>query len=180
MTLKIAPSLLSADFAALGAEIAAVEQGGADCCTWTSWTAISFRTSRWARPSWRSIRRVARVPLDVHLMIEEPDRYIAAFVDAGASMISVHVEVLPHLHRTLQLIKSLGAKAGVAINPATPRQRDRGSGGRCGPCAGHVGQSRVSGARLSSREASLRSGPSANCSMPRATGRPSKSMGVWT
>jgi ribulose-phosphate 3-epimerase len=60
------------------------------------------------------------VPLDVHLMIEDPDRYIEAFVLAGAAMISVHVEVLPHLHRTIQLIKQLGAKAGVAINPATP------------------------------------------------------------
>jgi ribulose-phosphate 3-epimerase len=63
---------------------------------------------------------VATVPLDVHLMIEEPDRYLDAFVEAGAAMISVHLEVLPHLHRTLQAIKELGAKAGVAINPSTP------------------------------------------------------------
>jgi ribulose-phosphate 3-epimerase len=71
-------------------------------------------------PVLRSIRKVARVPLDVHLMIEDPDRFLDAFVEAGAAMISVHFEVLPHLHRTLQAIKHLGAKAGVAINPSTP------------------------------------------------------------
>ncbi len=68
----------------------------------------------------RSLKRVARVPLDVHLMITDPDRYAEAFVAAGASMLSVHVEVLPHLNRTLAFIKELGAKAGVAINPSTP------------------------------------------------------------
>ena len=71
-------------------------------------------------PVLKAIRRVATVPLDVHLMIEEPDRYIEAFVEAGASQISVHAEVLPHLHRTIQFIKSFGVRAGVAINPATP------------------------------------------------------------
>jgi ribulose-phosphate 3-epimerase len=71
-------------------------------------------------PVVRSIRKVARVPLDVHLMIEEPDRYIEAFVRAGAAMISVHVEVVPHLHRIIHAIKELGAKAGVALNPSTP------------------------------------------------------------
>jgi ribulose-phosphate 3-epimerase len=68
----------------------------------------------------RSLKRVARTPLDVHLMISDPDRYIDAFRDAGASMISVHVEVLPHLHRTIHAIKALGAKAGVVLNPSTP------------------------------------------------------------
>ena len=67
-----------------------------------------------------SIRKVAKVPLDVHLMIEDPDRYLEAFVRAGAAMITVHLEVLPHLHRTIQHIKELGARAGVAINPSTP------------------------------------------------------------
>jgi ribulose-phosphate 3-epimerase len=81
---------LSADFAALGAAVAAAE------------------------------RRVARVPLDVHLMITDPDRYIDAFAEAGASMMSVHVEVLPHLHRTVHAIKALGVKAGVVLNPSTP------------------------------------------------------------
>jgi ribulose-phosphate 3-epimerase len=68
----------------------------------------------------RSLKRVTRLPLDVHLMISEPDRYIDAFRDAGASMMSVHVEVLPHLHRTVQAIKALGARAGVVLNPSTP------------------------------------------------------------
>jgi len=67
-----------------------------------------------------SIRKVARIPLDVHLMLEDPDRYIEAFVRAGAALISVHAEVLPHLHRTIQHIKELGARAGVALNPSTP------------------------------------------------------------
>jgi ribulose-phosphate 3-epimerase len=71
-------------------------------------------------PVVRSVKRVASVPLDVHLMITDPDRYIEAFVDAGASMVSVHVEVLPHLHRTVHAIKALGVRAGVVLNPATP------------------------------------------------------------
>jgi ribulose-phosphate 3-epimerase len=120
MPLKIAPSLLSADFARLGAEIAAVEQGGADLLHVDIMDGHFVPNLTMGPPVVHSIKRVATVPLDVHLMIEEPDRYIATFVEAGAAMISVHVEVLPHLHRTLQLIKSLGTKAGVAINPATP------------------------------------------------------------
>ncbi len=71
-------------------------------------------------PVVRSLKKVAKVPLDVHLMIQDPDRYAEDFVNAGAAMLSVHVEVLPHLHRSIQYIKSLGAKAGVAINPSTP------------------------------------------------------------
>jgi ribulose-phosphate 3-epimerase len=68
----------------------------------------------------KSIKRVARVPLDVHLMITDPDKYAEAFVQAGADMVSVHVEVLPHLHRSVTFIKSLGVKAGVVLNPSTP------------------------------------------------------------
>jgi ribulose-phosphate 3-epimerase len=120
MTLKIAPSLLSADFARLGAEIASAEQGGADLLHVDVMDGHFVPNLTMGPPVVKSIKRVATVPLDVHLMIEEPDRYIPTFVECGAAMISVHVEVLPHLHRTLQLIKSLGAKAGVAINPATP------------------------------------------------------------
>jgi ribulose-phosphate 3-epimerase len=71
-------------------------------------------------PVVRAIKRVATRPLDVHLMIEEPDRYIADFVNAGANMVSVHVEAVPHLHRTVHLIKKQGARAGVVLNPATP------------------------------------------------------------
>ena len=71
-------------------------------------------------PVVRAVKRVAKVPLDVHLMISDPDRYAEAFVEAGASMLSVHVEVLPHLHRSISFIKSLGVKAGVVLNPSTP------------------------------------------------------------
>lgn len=120
MPVKIAPSLLSADFAALGEEIAAAEHGGADLLHVDIMDGHFVPNLTMGPPVVRSIKRVAHVPLDVHLMIEDPDRYIETFVEAGASMISVHVEVLPHLHRTLQLIKSLGVKAGVAINPSTP------------------------------------------------------------
>jgi ribulose-phosphate 3-epimerase len=119
-TVRIAPSILGSDFAALGAGIAQIERGGADLIHVDVMDGHFVPNITIGVPVVRSISRVARVPLDVHLMIEEPDRYIEAFVRAGAGMISVHAEVLPHLHRTIQLIKSLGAKAGVAINPATP------------------------------------------------------------
>jgi len=120
MPLLIAPSLLSADFAALGAEIAAAEAGGADLLHVDVMDGHFVPNLSIGIPVVRAIKRVARVPLDVHLMIQDPDRYIEAFVEAGASRISVHVEVLPHLHRTLQFIKSFGVKAGPAINPSTP------------------------------------------------------------
>ena len=120
MTVRIAASILSADFSALGAAIAAAERGGADLIHVDIMDGHFVPNLTMGPPVVRSISRVAKVPLDVHLMIEEPDRYIEAFVRAGAAMISVHVEVLPHLHRTVQAIKELGAKAGVALNPATP------------------------------------------------------------
>jgi ribulose-phosphate 3-epimerase len=120
MPLKIAPSLLSANFAALDRDIAAAERGGADLLHVDVMDGHFVPNLTIGPPVVRAIRKVARVPLDVHLMIEEPDRYIQAFVDAGAAMVSVHVEVLPHLHRTLQFIRGFGVKAGVAINPSTP------------------------------------------------------------
>lgn len=120
MTVRIAPSILSADFTILGQQIAAAERGGADLIHVDVMDGHFVPNLSIGVPVVRSIRKVATVPLDVHLMIEEPDRYLDAFVDAGAGMISVHLEVLPHLHRTLQAIKELGAKAGVAINPSTP------------------------------------------------------------
>ena len=120
MTVRIAPSILSADFTILGAQIAAVERGGADLIHVDVMDGHFVPNLSIGVPVVKSIRKVAHVPLDVHLMIEEPDRYLEAFVKAGAAMISVHVEVLPHLHRTLQAIKELGAKAGVALNPSTP------------------------------------------------------------
>jgi ribulose-phosphate 3-epimerase len=120
MAIKIAPSLLSADFASLGAQIRAVESGGADLLHVDIMDGHFVPNLSMGPPVVLSIKKVAKVPLDVHLMIEEPDRYIPAFVESGASMISVHVEVLPHLNRTLQLIRSLHVRAGVAINPSTP------------------------------------------------------------
>ena len=120
MTVRIAPSILSADFTVLGAQIAAAERGGADLIHVDVMDGHFVPNLSIGVPVVRSIRKVVTVPLDVHLMIEEPDRYLEAFVQAGAGMISVHVEVLPHLHRTLQAIKELGAKAGVALNPSTP------------------------------------------------------------
>ena len=117
---RIAPSILSADFAALGAGIAAVEQGGADLIHVDVMDGHFVPNITIGPPVVKSVKRVARVPLDVHLMITDPDRYAEAFVDAGADMLSVHVEVLPHLHRTVTFIKSLGVKAGVVLNPSTP------------------------------------------------------------
>ena len=116
----IAPSILSADFAALGRDIAAVERGGADLIHIDVMDGHFVPNITIGPPVVRAIRKVATRPLDVHLMIEEPDRYIDAFVEAGASMISVHVEVLPHLHRTLGYLKKAGVKAGAVINPSTP------------------------------------------------------------
>jgi ribulose-phosphate 3-epimerase len=120
MTVLIAPSILSADFAALGDAIAAVERGGADLIHVDVMDGHFVPNITIGVPVVKSLRRIATVPLDVHLMIEEPDRYIDAFAEAGAAMMSVHVEVLPHLHRTIHAIKKLGVKAGVVLNPATP------------------------------------------------------------
>ena len=118
--IRIAPSILSADFAALGAAIAAAEKGGADLIHVDVMDGHFVPNITIGPPVVKSIKRVARVPLDVHLMITDPDRYAEAFVDAGADMLSVHVEVLPHLHRSITLIKSLGIKAGAVLNPSTP------------------------------------------------------------
>jgi len=120
VSVLIAPSILSADFAALGDAIAAAERGGADFIHVDVMDGHFVPNITVGPPVVKSLRRVAAVPLDVHLMIEEPDRHIEAFADAGAAMISVHVEVAPHLHRTVHAIKALGAKAGVVLNPATP------------------------------------------------------------
>jgi ribulose-phosphate 3-epimerase len=116
----IAPSILAADFAALGTAIGMAEAGGADLIHVDVMDGHFVPNITIGVPVVRSLKKIAKVPLDVHLMIEEPDRFAEAFVEAGASMISVHVEVLPHLHRTLQYVKSLGAKIGVALNPSTP------------------------------------------------------------
>jgi ribulose-phosphate 3-epimerase len=120
VSVRIAPSILSADFAALGDAIAAVERGGADLIHVDVMDGHFVPNITIGPPVVKSIKRVARIPLDVHLMITDPDLFLEAFVQAGAAMISVHVEVLPHLHRTVHAIKALGAKAGVVLNPSTP------------------------------------------------------------
>ena len=116
----LAPSILSADFAKLGDAVAAVERGGADLIHVDVMDGHFVPNITIGPPVVKSLKRVANVPLDVHLMITDPDKYIGPFADAGASMISVHVEVLPHLHRTIHAIQALGAKAGVVLNPSTP------------------------------------------------------------
>ena len=118
--IQIAPSVLSADFAALGRDIAAAERGGADLIHVDVMDGHFVPNITIGPPVVRAIKRIATRPLDVHLMIEEPDRYIEAFVAAGAAMISVHVEAVPHLHRTISFIKASGARAGAVINPSTP------------------------------------------------------------
>jgi ribulose-phosphate 3-epimerase len=120
VSVLIAPSILSADFAALGDAVAAVQRGGADLIHVDVMDGHFVPNITIGVPVVKSLRRIARVPLDVHLMIEQPDRYLDAFASAGAAMISVHAEVLPHLHRTVHAIKACGVKAGVVINPATP------------------------------------------------------------
>jgi ribulose-phosphate 3-epimerase len=120
VTIQLAPSILSADFAALGRDIAAAERGGADLIHVDVMDGHFVPNITIGPPVVKAIGRVATKPLDVHLMIEEPDRYIEAFAQAGAAMISVHVEAVPHLHRTLAFIRSFGLKAGAVLNPATP------------------------------------------------------------
>ena len=116
----LAPSILSADFTHLGEELAACESAGAD------WIHVDVMDGHFVPNITmgpfvvEACRRTTNLPLDVHLMIEKPERHIEAFAKAGAGNITVHVEACPHLHRTLQQIKSLGCKAGVGLNPGTP------------------------------------------------------------
>ena len=117
---ELAPSILSADFSRLAEEIAAAERGGGTVIHCDVMDGHFVPNITIGPPVVAALKRVTKLPLDVHLMISEPDRYLEAFRDAGAAMITVHAEVLPHLHRTLTHIRSLGAKAGVAINPSTP------------------------------------------------------------
>ena len=120
MSIKIAPSILSADFARLADGIAEAEEGGAD------WIHVDVMDGHFVPnitigvPVVAAIRKVTDLPLDVHLMIEKPERYVDAFADAGADWLTVHQEASVHLHRTIQAIRQRGMKAGVSINPATP------------------------------------------------------------
>jgi ribulose-phosphate 3-epimerase len=118
--IKIAPSILSADFSKLGEEIKDVERGGADYIHVDVMDGHFVPNITIGPLIVEAIRPVTKLPLDVHLMIENPDQYIEAFAKAGADYITVHVEASKHLHRTIQLIKSFGVKAGVVLNPATP------------------------------------------------------------
>lgn len=118
--IKIAPSILSADFAKLGEEIKDVERGGADYIHVDVMDGHFVPNITIGPLIVEAIRPVTKLPLDVHLMIENPDQYIEEFARAGADYITVHVEACKHLHRTIGLIKSLGVKAGVVLNPATP------------------------------------------------------------
>ncbi|WP_047984926.1 ribulose-phosphate 3-epimerase [Ornithinibacillus californiensis] len=119
---KIAPSILSADFAKLGEEIKEVEQGGADYIHVDVMDGNFVPNITIGPLIVEAINPIATIPLDVHLMIENPDQYISSFANAGASIITVHQEATVHLHRTIQLIKANGVKAGVAINPGTPAE----------------------------------------------------------
>jgi ribulose-phosphate 3-epimerase len=118
--IEIAPSILSADFTRLGEDIRAVEAGGATVLHVDVMDGKFVPNITIGLPVVKSIARVAKIPLDCHLMIEEPSRYAVQFVEAGASMVSVHVEADVHLHRTLTAIRQAGGQAGIAINPATP------------------------------------------------------------
>jgi ribulose-phosphate 3-epimerase len=118
--IQIAPSILSANFLDLGREVAAVERGSASLIHIDVMDGHFVPNITIGQPVVRAIKTVATCPLDVHLMIEDPDRYVDEFVDAGANMLSVHVEVTPHLHRTIAHIKSLGVRAGAVLNPSTP------------------------------------------------------------
>ena len=118
--IMIAPSLLSADFARLGDAVAQAERGDADMIHFDVMDGHFVPNITMGPPVLKSLARIARLPIDVHLMIAHPDRYVEAFVDAGAASITVHAEAAVHLHRVVHLIKSLGTKAGVALNPATP------------------------------------------------------------
>jgi len=120
MPIRIAPSILSADFGRLADEVRAVEAAGAD------WIHVDVMDGRFVPNITigplvvEAMRKATRLPIDAHLMIVEPERYVEAFAKAGADLISVHAEVSPHLHRTIQAIRAAGARPSVALNPSTP------------------------------------------------------------
>ncbi len=119
-SMMIAPSILSADFARLGEEIASVEKAGAEVIHVDVMDGHFVPNITIGPLVVKAVRRITDLPLDVHLMISDPDQYLEDFAKAGADWITVHVEASTHLHRTIQQIKNLGKKAGVVLNPATP------------------------------------------------------------
>lgn len=128
---KILPSLLSCDFSRLADEVAAVEAAGADLLHLDVMDGHFVPNLTMGPMIVQAIKRHARIPLDVHLMIESPDRYVSDYARAGADYLTVHVEACPHLHRTLQLIAQQGARPGVALNPHTPAMMVEGVLSEC-------------------------------------------------
>lgn len=117
---RIAPSILTADFARLADEVLRVEKGGADLIHIDVMDGHFVPNLTVGPPIVEALRKVTKLPLDVHLMMTNPDAFISEFANAGADYLTVHVETCPHLHRTVQSVKERGIKAGVALNPATP------------------------------------------------------------
>ena len=120
MTVRIAPSILSADFARLGDDIAMCVEGGADWIHIDVMDGCFVPNLTFGVKVIETVRRLTTLPLDVHLMVVEPEKYFDTYVSAGASVLTIHQEVSPHLHRQVARIRELGAQAGVAINPSTP------------------------------------------------------------
>ncbi len=122
---KLAPSILTADFGHLADQIAAAEAGGADLIHLDVMDGRFVPNITFGTLIVHTMRQLTRLPLDVHLMIEEPERYIAEFAEAGSDIITVHAEATPHLHRAVQQITGMGRRAGIALNPGTPNEAVR-------------------------------------------------------
>ncbi len=122
LPIKIAPSILSSDFSRLGDQVAEATSAGADYIHVDVMDGHFVPNITIGAPVVAALHKRTTIPMDVHLMIESPERYVGDFAKAGADIITVHVEACPHIHRTIQMIKELGVKAGVALNPGTPLQ----------------------------------------------------------